>query len=507
MNYKFDFLDNEYWYGGCSADGVEFPFSNKSKFSRKMNPDNSGNQTNPVYLSNKGRVIWIDGEYEIQFNNGTIEINSFNGNVTLSSGGDNLRDAFLYASKNYFKPNKKKLPNIFFEKPQYNTWIELIFNQNQKDVLNYANAIINNQMPSGLLMIDDGWSDYYGKWKFNTEKFENPKFMVDELHRLGFKVMLWICPFITADTLEFREANKLDILVKNLDGEPSIKKWWNGYSAVLDMTNPKACEWLKKQTDYLMDEYSIDGFKLDAGDPSFYCLDDVTYEKTAPYGQCEAWTKFGLNFEYNEYRATYKCAGLNLAQRLSDKAHSWGNDGLASLIPNQLAQGIIGYAYTCPDMIGGGEYSNFLENANNLDEELFVRYAQTSALMPMMQFSAAPWRVLNNKSFECCKKSANLHFNYSETILSLAKNASETGEPIVRYMEYVFPNQNMENATNQFMLGDNILIAPVLKKGVDKIEIILPKGTWIDENGKEFNGGQKIKIDVDLNSIPILKLK
>ena len=57
-------------------------------------------------------------------------------------------------------------------------------------------------------------------------------------------------------------------------------------------------------------------------------------------------------------------------------------------------------SYTCPDMIGGGEYLNFLENSSNLDEELFVRYAQCAALMPMMQFSAAPWRVLSKENFE-----------------------------------------------------------------------------------------------------------
>lgn len=507
MKYIFEMLENEHWYGGCNADGIHFPFNQKSDFFRKMNPDNSGNQTNPIYLSNKGRAIWIDGEYEIGFKQGNIVIQAYSSEPILSRFGKTLKEAFLYASKNYFPTNEKILPEIFFEKPQYNTWIELMFNQNQNDILDYARTIIKNHMPSGLLMIDDGWSDYYGKWDFNIERFSNAKAMVDEIHRLGFKVMLWICPFVTSDTPKFREAEKLNILIKNQDGEVAIRKWWNGYSAVLDMTNPQACQWLKSQMDYLMEVYGIDGFKFDAGDPNFYSINDVTYKSVTPYEQCEAWTKFGLNFEYNEYRATYKCAGLNLAQRLSDKNHSWGNDGLSSLISNQLAQGIMGYAYTCPDMIGGGEYSNFLENADNLDEELFVRYVQTSALMPMMQFSAAPWRVLDKYNFEICKNNANLHSDYSKIILELAKNAAKTGEPIVRYMEYVFPNQNMENITDQFMLGDKILVAPVLEKGLKVRKVVLPIGKWEDGQGNKFVGGETILINIDLKSVPIFELK
>ena len=73
-------------------------------------------------------------------------------------------------------------------------------------------------------------------------------------------------------------------------------------------------------------------------------------------------------------------------------------------MPSVLAQGIIGAHYTCPDMIGGGDYTDFsYERMKNLDSELFVRYAQNAALMPTMQFSAAPWRVLGEKENKICQ--------------------------------------------------------------------------------------------------------
>jgi len=66
-------------------------------------------------------------------------------------------------------------------------------------------------------------------------------------------------------------------------------------------------------------------------------------------------------------------------------------------VPDLISQSVMGYAYTCPGMIGGGEYRSFL-STKTIDEELVVRSAQVHALMPMMEFSAAPWRILSKEN-------------------------------------------------------------------------------------------------------------
>ena len=164
-------------------------------------------------------------------------------------------------------------------------------------------------MPAGILMIDCGWSEYYGNWNFKASSFHDPKGMVDKLHQMGFKVMLWLCPFISADSPEFRYLRNHNCLVKDKDGNPSIKQWWDGYSAVLDMSNPSAVEWLLNITQVLMCDFGIDGFKLDAGDAYFYSDDDVTYHHVDANTQCKLWAEFGKNFAYNEYRACFLCGG------------------------------------------------------------------------------------------------------------------------------------------------------------------------------------------------------
>lgn len=91
-------------------------------------------------------------------------------------------------------PFQNKVPALkLFEKPIYNSWIELTFYQNQKDVEAYAKGIVEHGMPTGVLMIDDGWSEYYGDWVFHCGKFPNAKEMLDNLHQMGYQVMVWIC--------------------------------------------------------------------------------------------------------------------------------------------------------------------------------------------------------------------------------------------------------------------------------------------------------------------------
>ena len=83
----------------------------------------------------------------------------------------------------------------------------------------------------------------------------------------------------------------------------------------------------------------------------------------------------------------------------------------------------------------------------------------------MMQFSAAPWRVLSTENARLCVEAARLHIRMSDRILALARQSADTGEPIVRYMEYQFPGQGMETVTDQFMLGGGLLVARCFRRG------------------------------------------
>jgi alpha-glucosidase (family GH31 glycosyl hydrolase) len=165
----------------------------------------------------------------------------------------------------------------------------------------------------------------------------------------------------------------------------------------------------------------------------------------------------------------------------------------------------VGYTFTCPDMIGGGEISSFWGEKNNLDQNLVVRSAQCHALMPMMQFSVAPWRVLDSAHFDAVKKAVGTRNKMMPVIMELTRATAVTGEPVVKYMDYVFPGQGFEKLINQFMLGDNIMVAPMLEKG-NKRTVVFPKGKWKADDGTIIKGPVTKEITVQLGRLPYFEL-
>lgn len=503
--------DGEYWWAGLSSKGHETPYDASSKVSYDLWGDNKGNQAQPLLLSSKGRYVWSEQPIKYAFDKGTITVTTRDGKIDSGTAGANLKDAFGYVSTTYFPSNGKIPDELLFTHPQYNTWIELMYDQNEEDILAYAQAIIDNGYPPGVLMIDDNWQEDYGTWEFSPRRFKDPKGMMEKLHAMGFKIMLWMCPFVSADSADFRQlaADGLllldpqktqNILWANTKNKAAVIRWWNGASACLDLSNPKAQEWFKKKLDYLVGEYGVDGFKFDAGDARFYTKGVVSRQQdVSPNDHTQFFAEFGLNYPLNEYRASWKMAGLPLAQRLRDKGHRW--EDLKKLIPDQMSQSVMGYAYTCPDMIGGGEYRSFL-NATSIDEELVVRSAQVHALMPMMQFSVAPWRILSEENNQICKKMAKLHLDMGDKILALAKKASQTGEPIVKPMAMAFPDGGYETIKDQLVLGNDMIVAPVVEKGARSRTVILPAGKWKADDGQVYSGGQTLEIDVPLDRLP-----
>lgn len=487
------------WWTGVVTHGELMPLNDD--YQANMYGNNYGNQIQPLLLSSDGQFIWSEEPLKINFEKGSLKVESIGGELIYSNTNSTLRDAFLNASRKFFPPSGK-VPDLDLVRfPQYNTWIELMYNQNQEDILKYANAIINNGFPPGVIMIDDNWQEDYGVWKFHPGRFPAPKQMVDSLHNMGFKVMLWVCPFISADSDIFRQTRASNLILKSKNGNPAIIRWWNGYSALLDFSNPEAVEWFVAKLNKLQSEIGVDGFKFDAGDSEYYknvvgCNPVSPNEHTALFG------KIGLQFPLNEYRAMWKMAGQPLVQRLRDKSHSW--DDLPKLIPHIVVQGLMGYSFTCPDMIGGGEFQSFL-NAASIDQELVVRSAQIHALMPMMQFSAAPWRILDEEHFSATKMAVKIREKYLDTILRLVNESAETGEPVVRHMEYVFPHQGFANVKDQFMLGNEILVAPVIHQSQKSRKVILPPGRWKDEQNKVFRGPGEFIIDVPLERLPVFE--
>ena len=516
-NLTVTMLPGEKWWGGLdnphawklteSGGHYTFPMDEATDVTMDFTRETYSNNCVPFFVSTAGRYIWSDETLKAAFKDGVITLES-PGKIVLKEAGKTLKEAYMAAAAAHFPPSGKLPPEEFLTRPQYNTWIELMYNQNQEDILKYAHAIADNGFPTGaVLMVDDNWQKYYGNYDFKPERFPDPKAMMDELHGMGFRVMLWVCPYVSPDSPEYRELAKKGYFVLDVkEDRPAIIQWWNGYSAMLDMSNPGARTWMVGKLKEMQTKYGVDGFKFDAGDGASYSPEKIRVFDGKSYGpkHTELWCRMYEDFPYNELRASWKLAGEPIVMRLCDKKADW--TAVRGLVPAMLAAGMEGHLFTCPDMIGGGEFTSFLDvDPSEIDQEQIVRSCQVHAMMPMMQFSVAPWRILTKENMEICRAAAWKHVELAPYLLEKTKEGTINGVPVARPMEFEFPGQGFEGCNDQYMLGDKYLVAPMLEKGTSR-SVKLPKGRWQDETGRKYKGGKSYEIDVPLDRIPIFTL-
>ena len=172
---------------------------------------------------------------------------------------------------------------------------------------------------------------------------------------------------------------------------------------------------------------------------------------------------------------------------------------MADTLPPSLAHGLMGYPYTCPDMVGGGELGGI---PDTIDQELYLRWAQSATFFPIIQYSMLPQRVLDEPYLSFCMDMVRLREKIGPEILQLARHASHTGEPIMRYMAYVFPDEQFETVCDQYMLGDRYLIAPVLQSGQIRRVVRFPAGQWQGDDGAIVAGPCVKEIETPLARLP-----
>ena len=513
MHLTVPILENEYWWGGTTIHKL-CPITKESDYHYDFRVS-VPNQGMPFFLSDTGRTIWSEEPFKVDVQGGCFELEGEG--IVLENQGNSLKEAYVNAQKKYFPCDQVPLRPEFFQTAQYNTWIQFAYYPTQEKVLKYAHELLENGYEPGIFIIDEGWCFHsdYGHWEFDFARFPDPKAMVDELHSLGFIVMLWVVPFVTpVGPRYFRSLHSLvgtdpesakHIYRRTVNGDVAICSWWNGVSAVLDMTNPYDRKFLDDQLQHLMKDYGVDGFKFDGGALALYNQDNAINGKIAcdysPMECNQAWNEFGRRYPFHEYKDTFKGGGKNAIQRLHDRDHSWTQNGINELIPCAICKGLIGYPFTCPDMIGGGEWRNRYEPGFVVDQELFVRMAQCSALFPMMQFSWAPWEALDKEHAALCVEAAQLHKRMAKEIQALVDEATLTGEPIIRALEYNDPHQGYAAIDDQFMLGQNILVAPVVTKGTTERPVTFPQGQWQDAQGHVYAGRQTVTLPAPLDTL------
>lgn len=382
------------------------------------------------------------------------------------------------------RPTGSPLPELL-RAPIWTTWARYKAGVTQASVEKFAAEISSRNLPRSVLEIDDRWQAAYGDTAFDADKFPDPAGMVRRLHAAGFKVTLWVMPFVEESSSCYAEGHALGYFVRSessggLGLKPGFFRWWNSVPVVgLDVTNPAACAWFVERLQQLQRETGVDGFKFDAGEPCFLPASGFTTHVplTHPSQYTRGWvTHVARCFDLAEVRTGHHTQHMPLLTRMGDRFSEWGIDnGLGSLIPTLLTSSVLGYPFCLPDMIGGNAYFGRTPSA-----ELMVRWAQASALMPALQFSIAPWD-LSAEADVLVRASLEMRRPLIDTIVRLSAEAVDTLEPICLPMWWLEPlDAETWRIGDQFALGTDLVVAPVWQKGGVSRDVYLTRGVWRD---------------------------
>ncbi len=502
---RVKFLSGECFYGGIVRHGTLAPYTALSNVDYSIGDTIEGDTFGGVFVSNAGRFLRLTGgDCRYVIKDGEIAL-YYDGELLTGDGYGTLKGALDAVYKTVEK-DEKKAPRYLLTRPQFCTWTDMDVNVSEKKITDYLERVAEYGFPhDGVFIIDDGWMTEYGDWSFDKNKFQNPRKTVDRAHALGFKVSLWLVPFVNESAKDYNLLAENGGLIKNADGTVYKRKWWNGESALLDMTSPFTITWFTNALDGLIKDYGVDGFKFDGGGTRFYIGDGQRYYKDVDcVGQSRAWAEFAARYELSELKEYSYYPFRHYITRLNDKRRIWDeNEGIGSLVPNMINAGLCGCLYTCADMIGGGQISDFRFRAEEVDEEVIKRFCECSALMPCMQFSHSYWNE-NDDIGRHFLKFAKLHESFAPYIGSLIDEAENFGRPILRSLEYEFPHQGLERVRDAFMLGSKYLVAPVTTKGAVTKTVTLPKGcdwVFVPENAK-FRGGEKVVVNAPVGTLP-----
>jgi len=479
----------------------------------------------PFYIGmneEKAYGVYYDNSYRTSF-----DFKKYSDNVKFKAEGGDLDYYFIYGEnvakvvENYSQlTGTVKLPRKDFLGYQQCRWSYM----DTAEVLDIANKLRENDIPSDVIYLDIDYMQDYKVFTVDSKRFKEFKKMTEKLHEMGFKLVVIIDPGVKVEKgyEVYDEAKEKDYLIKDENGEVYVGKVWPGDSSFPDYLRKEVREWWGELHRGLID-LGVDGIWNDMNEVS----DMSTTTKTIPettyqidengekrlqkevhnlYGHYEGVATYeGLKKIQNTRPFVLTRSASAGTQRFSalwtgDNSSVW--EHLEGSISMLLNLGLSGYSYVGSD-IGG-----FIEDGNG---ELLARWTQLGAFYPfcrnhsvMNSIYQEPW-AFGEEILHITRKYIKLRYSLISHLYNLFRESSVIGTPIMRPLFYHYQNDSKTfNITDQFLFGEDILIAPITRPKTETRMIYLPVGVWYDYfTGEKYQGEKHIIKDAKLDELPI----
>ncbi|XP_063702197.1 myogenesis-regulating glycosidase-like [Culicoides brevitarsis] len=421
--------------------------------------------------------------------------------------GNDVRDAHMKAIEQHLMKPEGIPDEKMARYPIWSTWARYKRDINETLVEKFADEIIFHGFNNSQLEIDDDWEECYGSLTINRTKFPDMKGLVARLASKGFRTTLWVHPFINKNCNPwYEEAISRKFVVFDHEGHPNTT-WWNseeGKSSYIDFTKASAIDFFVSRLHKLKSENNLLSFKFDAGESSWPPVNPVLHGEPNLHPGIitrrfvREMSQFGRALEV---RTAWGTQNLPHYVRMADKDSNFRltNNGLPSLVTTLLVFNMNGYPFVLPDMIGGNGYYG-----KPPTKELFVRWLEANIFMPVVQFSYVPWDF-DEETVEITRNLLELREKVVMPVLMKAmKRAVEDGSPVNAPIWWIDPQNTVAHGIgDEFLVGEEILVAPILKKKATKRDIFLPNGVWKDANDVIYEGNQWIlDYKAQLGTIP-----
>jgi len=393
----------------------------------------------------------------------------------------------------------------------FGLWLSTSFttNYDEQTVNSFVDGMVERDLPLHVFHFDCFWMKefHWTDFKWDESVFPDPEGMLARLKERGLKICVWINPYIAQRSRLFEEGKANGYLVKKPNGD--VWQWdlWQPGMALVDFTNPAACEWYASYLRELVD-MGVDSFKTDFGER--IPTDVVYFDGSDPYKMHNYYTQL-----YNKvvFEVLEEKLGKNEAAVFARSATAggqqfpvhWGGDcyadyeSMAESLRGGLSLGLSGFGFWSHD-IGGFE--------NTAPSHVFKRWLQFGLLSSHSRLHGSksyrvPWDY-DQEAVDVTRKFTKLKSSLMPYLYNTAVQAHEQGIPSMRAMVLEFHGDPaVEQLDRQYMLGDNLLVAPIFNEE-GEVTYYLPAGKWNHLlTGETVEGGVWRTETYDFMSLPL----
>ena len=400
----------------------------------------------------------------------------------------------------------------------FGIWMSRMTYFSDEEVSAICDRLRAEHYPCDVIHLDTGWfrTDWLCEWKFNPERFPNPKEFIQRLADKGFKVSLWQLPYIAAGAEQINEAKANQYISRPEKEEDSSTKGDSNFSTLdyagtIDFSYVKATDWYKNQLLKPLLEMGVKCIKTDFGENIHM---DHQYHASTPERLNNI---YALLYQRAAYEVTHEVTGDGIIWARAAWAGCqryplhWGGDsesswaGMAGSLKGGLHFGLSGFAFWSHDVPGFHSTPNFMNSP--LDEKVYVRWTQFGVFSSHMRYHGTckrePWHY--PAIAPIVKRWWKLRYALLPYIIEQSQKSCQSGYPLLRALLMHHPTDHQcWHIDDEYYFGSEFLVCPVMNAN-NRRDIYLPEGLWVNFfTGERLEGGRwYYGVEVPLEEMPV----